>query len=309
MKKEETLCQLFFRNYLNWGNEIALRKKDYGIWNEYSWRDCYERVGKIALGLKSLGFEKGEKVAILGESTPDWFFVEVAVQCLQGVATGIFGDSNNEEVFYQVDHSDSVYVFVQDQEQTDKLIAIKDRTPKVRKVIYWEPKGLRNYEEPYLMDISDLEELGRGYKGNGQRFFEESVNQGKLEDIALLCYTSGTSGKPKGAMITHNNLITWNEWTQSRNPIYRGDNCVSYLLPGWSAVQILEYTSWLRHGMILNFPERVDTALRDLREIGPDFVVSASRMWETMVSSHQIKIADSTFLKRIIYHIFMPVAN
>jgi long-chain acyl-CoA synthetase len=191
----------------------------------------------------------------------------------------------------------------------DKIIKIKERLPGVRRIIYWDSKGLRNYNEPYLLSFKELQSLGREYEKEHPEIFDHLIEQTQPEDLAVILYTSGTTGKPKGAMISHRNLLTWNSWLMRHLPIKKGWNSVCVALPGWAGVQEVDYVNCLRGDIILNFPEETETAQQDLREIGPQIMALASRMWESMVSTVQAKALDSTFFKRLIYRIFIPIGH
>jgi len=204
----DTIPKLLRNRALEYGHrEIAMRKKDYGIWNEYTWQDIYEHVKNIAQGLLSLGFEKGDKITIIGDNDPEWFWAEWAAHSLRGAVVGVYIDCIPSEVKYYIEHSDSTFVFARDQEQVDKILEIFDQLPKLKKVIYWDPRGLWFYDMSTVMDIKVLEDLGQNYAKDHPEIFETFLSQGRGDDIAVFCYTSGTTGLPKGAMLSHQNLF------------------------------------------------------------------------------------------------------
>ena len=305
---EDTFPKFLLRNYKIWGDKIAMRKKEFGIWREYTWKDYYENVKYLSLGLISLGFKRGEKISILGDNAPQWFWAECAAQAAGGSAAGIFSDSFPPEVKYIVQHSDSVFVVVQDQEQVDKLLVIKDELPLVRKVIYWDKMGLRHYDDPILMDFEEVQKLGQEYEKSHPGAFEENVAQGKRDDLAMVLYTSGTTGLPKGAMLTNWDILRLHvpELT-TINPVYAGDEQVSFTLPAWISEQCLGYAISLAKGQIMNFPEKQETVAVDVREIAPHTLVYPSRLWEIFASTVQVKIADTSRLKRFIYELCLPI--
>jgi len=308
MKQIDTLPKLLKRNYETWGDtRIAMRHKDLGIWQEYSWKDYYENVKRFALGLKSLGFEPGDKICIIGDNEPEWYWAELACQSLRGIAVGIFVDSLPKEVKYIVDHSEAVFVVVRDQEQTDKIIQIREKVPKVEKVIYWDPKGMWSYEDPFVMSFDQVKKLGEEYEKGNPGFFEKEIEEGKDEDLAIISYTSGTTGEPKGAMTTHKNLITTvSNWFEVE-PWHYTDKYLSYVPLAWIAEQMFGITGGLISGASINFPERSETLQSDVREIGPSMILYNSRMWEGLCSTIQTKIEDGSPLKKFLFNLFLPV--
>lgn len=309
MVEPDTLPKLLRRNYEKFGDrKVAMRKKDYGIWNEYTWKDYYNKVKHFSQGLVSLGLEPADKISIIGDSDPQWFWAELAGQAAGASVTGIFSDSLPAEVKYIAVHSDSKILVVQDQEQVDKVLQLKGELPLVKKVIYWDPKGLRNYDDPLLMSFEQVLELGKKYEEAHPGFFEQRMEQGKGEDIALILYTSGTTGVPKGAITTHENLLKWATWHLRTNPrLDENTEIVCFLLPGWNAEQVTDFTPALMLGATQNFPEAAETLQENIREIAPHYVLNASRVWEGISSTIQAKIDDTTFLKRFTYHLFLPV--
>jgi len=308
MKQNNTLPKLLKFNYETWGDtRIAMRHKDFGIWQQYTWKDYYENVKSFALGLKSMGFQPGDKICIIGDNEPEWFWAELACQALRGAAIGIFVDCIPEEVRYIVDHSESIFVVTRDQEQTDKIIQIREEIPRVRKVIYWDPKGMWSYDDPFIMSFDQVKRLGQEYERKSPGFFEKEVEQGKDEDLAIISYTSGTTGKPKGAITTHKNLITTvSSWFQVE-PWHFTDRYLSYVPLAWIAEQLFGVAGGLISGASINFPERPETVQNDVREIGPSMILYNSRMWEGLCSTIQTKIEDGSPLKRVLFNLFLPI--
>ncbi|HIE17458.1 MAG TPA: long-chain fatty acid--CoA ligase [Dehalococcoidia bacterium] len=303
-----TLPKLLKQNYEKYGGKkVAMRVKEFGIWQTYTWKDYYQKVKHFSLGLISLGLEAGDKVAILGENKPQWYWAELAVQAAGGVVIGIFTDCMPHEVKFYVEHSDSKFVIAHDQEQVDKLLQIKEELPLLKKVIYWDPKGVWNYEDPILISFDKVIELGKEYEEHHPGVFEENVERGSGEDLAVFCYTSGTTGLPKAAMLKHNAAIqagrSW--WNVDR---WREDEqYVSFLPPAWITEQGLGIAGSLVSGMEVSFPEEPETVQENIREIGAQILFWGPRNWESVNRLIQAKIIDTTWFNRFLYHLFLPV--
>ncbi len=291
-------------------HRIALREKDYGIWNPVSWQEYLTHVEHFALGLKALGLAQEEKVAILGDNEPEWLYAELAIQALGAIVVGVYQDSTPPEVQYVVDYSDSVMIVAEDQEQVDKVLEIKDQLPKVRKVIYWDHKGMRYYDDPLLISFQEVEKLGREYAQEHPQAFTEAVQQGSGADIALFLTTSGTTGKPKLVMLTHRNLIKMAENLFVKTDVlHERMDFVSFLPLAWAGEQMMSLSAALTIGFTVNFPEEPETVRQNIREIAPQVMFSPPRVWESIVSDVQVKIADTTRLKRSVYHWAMKIGR
>lgn len=305
---ENTLPKLLKKNAEKYGDRrIAMRVKDRGIWQRFTWKDYYEKVKYFSLGLISLGMSRGDKVSILGENKPEIFWAELGVQAAGGTMVGIFTDCTPPEVKFYVTDSDSTFVIVHDQEQVDKLLQIKGDLPLVKKVIYWDSKGLWNYEDPILINFSKVIQLGQEYEKSHPALFEKSIDNGKGEEIALICYTSGTTGLPKGAMISHGGLVAIAQAWQEVDHWSDRDRYVSFIPPGWIAEQAVGVAGQLVSGMEVNFPEEPETVHENIREIGPTILFFAPRLWENINRMIQAKITDTSALRRWIYQLFLPI--
>ena len=308
MTTEDTLPKLLLRDYQMWGDgRIAMRRKDLGIWEEFTWKDIYEKVKYFALALIRNGFEPGDKIATLGDNDPELFWAELAAQSAGGAMTGIFSDCLPDEVRYQAWHSDSKFIVARDQEQVDKIIKIRDELPLLKKVIYWDPTGLANYEEPYLISFNDFLEQGREYEKEHPGLFEDRVAATKPDDAAVILYTSGTTGLPKGTIAYHRTILRWSGEMLAVDPLVAGENTVSFTLPGWIVEQLFVYCNMLMAGTTMNFPETLETVQTDLREIAPNILLYASRLWERLNSEMQVRINDSSWIKKFTYNLFAPV--
>jgi long-chain acyl-CoA synthetase len=309
MEKQDTIPQIIKSNSIKWGSRAAMSMKMLGIWHNYSWQDYYENVKYFSLGMITLGLQRGDVACIIGDNEPQWFWGEFAVQAAGGIATGVFVDSIPSEVKYIAEHSDTNFAIVNDQEQTDKLLEIRGELPLLKKVIYWDPKGLRNYDDPILIGFNEVMDLGREYEKTHSGLFEKNVDEGKGEDIACIYYTSGTTGLPKGAMLNHHSLITTARGFIDRYPMNENDDLISNFPAAWVGDSFFATVPHLLTGARLNFPEEPETIAEDTREIGPNFVIYGPRQWEGLVSEIQVKMLDANPLKRLVYHLFLPVGH
>ena len=311
MPKEElsTIPKIIRSNCEKWGNRPAMCMKKFGIWQRYSWKDYYETVKYFSLGLISLGLEREDVVCIIGDNEPEWFWGEFATQAAGGIATGIFVDSIPSEVKHIAAHSDAKFAIVNDQEQTDKFLEIKDELPSLEKVIYWDPKGLKNYDAPILISFTEVIKLGKDHEAMHSNLFEQNVEKGQGDDIAFIYYTSGTTGLPKGAVLTHQALINTARGFISRYTLNNDDDLISNFPAAWVGDSFFATIPHLLTGARLNFPEEPETITEDTRETGPNFVIYGPRQWESLVSEIQVKMIDANALKRFCYNLFLPVGH
>jgi long-chain acyl-CoA synthetase len=262
----------------------------------------------FVLGSSGIGLKPGDKVSLIGDDEPEGFWAEAAIQAAGGVLVALWSDSIPSEVAYIINHSDSKFVIAEDQEQIDKILEIKNDISKVQKVIYWDRKGMRKYEDPILMSYDDLKSMGSQYANTHPEFFEELVAMGKGSDIAQMSYTSGTTSLPKGAMITHNAIITSARRMEESSPLHQGEDVITTLASASVFHQWFAGYSYLC-GVIINFPEEPETLMQDYREISPRFMLITPRQWQSLSSMTQIRINDAGFLKRFFYNLFLPVGN
>lgn len=286
-------------------NKVALREKRFGIWQSFTWQQYLARVRDFALGLHCMGFDRGDHIAIIGDNRPEWVISELAAQSMGGASIGVYQDSVVDEVRYIVAQADIRYIVVEDQEQVDKIIDIWETLEGVQKVIYYDPKGLRHYDEAFLMGFPDVEALGRDFHDKNPTFFDEMVNQGLGTDVAIISTTSGTTSRPKLACISHDNLISMGKGLTAVDPFGLDDEFVSFLPLAWIGEQMISVACGMLKGFALNFPEEPETVQHNIREIGPHIIFAPPRIWENMVGEVQVKIEDTNPLKRKLYQVAM----
>jgi long-chain acyl-CoA synthetase len=307
---DTTLPKLLMEKAQVQGSRIALREKYKGIWKEISWDQYLEKVKYFCLGLVKLGLEKGDHVSILGENCKEWLFADLGTQCAGGVTVGIYPTNPVPQVEYILDHSQSKFVVVKDQEQADKVLAVKEKLPLLKKMIVIDMKGMRHYDEPFMISYRKVEALGGQLDQENSSLFRTFVDQTQPEDVALIVYTSGTTGHPKGAMISHRNII--HQTVHGTMPILHfteRDTLVSYLPLCHIFERNLSMCIPLVVGYTINFAESVHTVQQNIQEISPTFFAAVPRILEKIYSGIQIKMEDSTRLKKFLYHFWMPVGR
>jgi long-chain acyl-CoA synthetase len=284
-------------------NRCALQEKRYGIWQPLSWAEYWKRVRNFAHGLAELGFQRGEVLAILGDNRPEWVIAELAAQTLGGMSVGLYPDGVVDEVHHVVDHARVRFIVAEDQEQVDKLIALRaeGRLETVEHVVYYDPHGLEHYGLDVLLEFTELERRGAAYEQEHPAWLDAEVERGSADDVAVLCTTSGTTAKPKLAMLTHANLLSMGDNLMSADPIGERDEFVSFLPLAWIGEQMLAIACSLQVGFALSFPESAATMRADLREIGPRVMFSPPRIWQSLLSSVQVRLSDADPVKRALF--------
>jgi long-chain acyl-CoA synthetase len=280
---------------------IALQEKRYGIWQPVTWAGYRRRVRDFAHGLAALGVRPAEVVAVLGDNRPEWLIAELAAQSLGACVVGVYPTSVGDEIAHILTHAQVRVVVAEDQEQVDKLIRLMPRLETVETVIFYDPRGLEHYDEDYLREFTTVEELGRAFEQDRSGWLDEQVAAGSASDIAVICTTSGTTARPKLAMLSHGNLLAMGRSLMSIDPIGQGSRYVSFLPFAWIGEQMLTMACGLQAGFTISFPEEAATVKADLREIGPDVMFSPPRIWEDMLSSVQVRVGEAGWLKRATF--------
>jgi long-chain acyl-CoA synthetase len=305
-----TIPQLLRWRVLETGEKIALREKDFGRWNCYSWNHYYEFVRKTGLGLQKIGFAKGDKIAIISDNIPEALFVAIGAQAVGGLSAAIYQTSLPDEIGGILNYLGVSTVFCNDQEQVDKVAEVRDKIPQVKKVIYEDSRGMRGYQsDSWFMHIDELYSLGDEFHRNEPERFDSLVDMGKPDEVCHFCLTSGTTGLPKGAMLTHRNYINMGLQLTEVDPLEETDEYVSFLPFAWIGEQMNSFGVAMATGIAINFPESVETSMEDLKEIGPHFMFGAPRIYETIRSQIWLKIDESYWLNRAIYSFFMKIGE
>ncbi|MGZ3512562.1 MAG: AMP-binding protein [Thermodesulfobacteriota bacterium] len=298
-----TLPQILFKQAKELGTKkIAIREKMYGIWQAYNWEDYFQYTKHVALGFFALGLKRGENIGIITDNHPEWLFSELGAQAIGAITVNFFTSSTAKELTTMLNRIQAAYVVAQDQEQVDKLLEMKEQLPHVRKVIYVDPTGMRTYtNNPWLMSFKELLDSGAEIDAKQPNLFEEQLWKGKAEEVALMIMTSGTTGIPKLAMISHKSFTEIaRKWVETA-PIGIGDNWISITPTAWIVDQMWGMGVSPLTGMSMNFPETPETATEDFREIGPAVIITSSRFWEDLASKIRVKIADAGWVKRKLF--------
>ena len=301
MAETLTLPRYLLRNARQHAARPAIREKDRGIWQTYTWRDYHAHVRDTALGLAALGFARGDTLSVIGDNRPRLYWAQVAAMCLGGVSVPVYQDSIAKELAYVLDHAEVSVVVAEDQEQVDKILALKDQLPALKLVLYEDPRGMSQYRSPTLRSLDEVEELGRRFGAEHPGYFEAEIDKGQLDDVALFAYTSGTTGSPKGAMLTHRNMVETGHTLIKSEDIRLDDDWLAYLPMAWVGDSLYTLVINLMVGFTVNCPESPETVQRDLRELGPTAVLAPPRIWENMLTSVQVRASDSSRLKRWVF--------
>jgi long-chain acyl-CoA synthetase len=305
----DTFPKLTLQNARRLSGKVAIREKALGIWQAYTWSQYAEQARLIALGLAALGFARGDKTAVVGDNRPALYWAILATQALGGIAVPLYQDSIEKEMEYIVDHAEARFAIVEDQEQVDKLLHVRQQCPGLEYVIYDDPGGLRHYKDSCLLSLTELQERGRKFAQDRPGYFEEEVAKGAAEDTAVIAYTSGTTGQPKGAMLSHRNLIETARSAVSRERLDETEEVMAYLPMAWIGDHMFSFSQSIVAGFTTNCPESATTVLADLKEIGPTYFFAPPRIWENILTSVMIRVDDTAWIKRGLVRFFLDVAR
>ena len=305
----DTFPKLLLDRAQRLGAKPAIREKDYGIWQTWSWREVAQEVRALACGLAAIGFKRGDKLAIIGDNRPRLYCGMCAAQCLGGIPVPMYQDSVAQELQFVMEHAEARFVLAEDQEQVDKLLEIKDRCPKLELIIYDDSRGLRNYTQENLYDFEEVQKLGREFDASNPGFFMDQVNTGRGDDVSVILYTSGTTGNPKGVILTHDNVIISARNGIKFDNLHEDDEVLAYLPMAWVGDHVYSYGESYVGGFCISCPESSATVLMDLCEVGPTFFFAPPRIYENILTTVMIRMEDAGWLKRKLFHFFMTVAR
>ncbi len=298
----DTVPEFLFSRAESEKERVAMRKKEFGIWRDISWGEYAENAREVANGLLSLGVEKGERVALISENRPEFLFVDMGIQTTGGITTAIYTTNAAVEVHYILDHSESRFYFVEDEEQLDKALEVRDRLPGLEKIIVIDMKGLKKFSDPMVMSFEEFLKIGKEYQEKNPNAITERLKSIDTDDTALIVYTSGTTGPPKGAMLSHHNILWTTDSLGKTNPIYHDDEILSYLPLSHIAERVMTVFNGIYFGYTANFIENLDTVTDNMKEVSPTVVFGVPRIWEKYHSSIILQMKESTWFKRMIFN-------
>ena len=304
-----TLPRLLQRNARDFADRPAIREKDRGIWQSWTWHQYHDQVRDLALGLASLGFKRGDRLSVIGDNRPRLYWAQLAAQCLGGIPVPVYQDSIAKELAFVWQHAEVSVIVAEDQEQVDKIMGLRAELPALRLVIYDDPRGLTAAQHEWLRSYEDVQAAGRAFGAEHPGYIEAEIDKGKGDDVCLVCYTSGTTGNPKGVMITHANAIGVAETFSQEARLKPEDTSLAYLPMAWAGDSVYTLFVSLLAGFCANCPESPETVQRDLRELGPTTLLAPPRIWENMLTAVQVRAADATPLKRRTFDYFRSVAE
>jgi long-chain acyl-CoA synthetase len=305
----ETAPRLFRETVKKYGDRVAMRKKEYGLWHDISWNDYYRLVKQVGSALIALGLQKGDCGSIIGDNCPEWVIADLGIQCAGGVAVGIYATNAWPQVEYVIENSDSKFFFVENEEQLDKWLSFRDNAPLLKKVIVWDLEGLRHFKDPLVMTFEELLELGRQELEKNPDLIEKRMDEVQPEDTSMLIYTSGTTGPPKGAMLSHRNLTWMGSAITTDNPMYDNDEVMSFLPLCHVFEQLFSVLGHITHGFTVNFIESLDTVTDNMIEISPTVGYAVPRIWEKYYSAIVIKMSDATWFKKMVFYLALKIGK
>ena len=305
----DTFPKLLLYNAGRRGERPAVREKDYGIWQSWTWGTVADEVRALACGLAALGFKPGDMLVIVGDNRPQLYWAMVAAQALGGVPVPVYQDSVAAEIQYVVEHVGARFAVVEDQEQVDKLLEVKDRCPTLEHIIFKNPRGLRHYGQSFVHAYAAVQEQGRGFDADNPDFFESAVARGKGGDLAIILYTSGTTGRAKGVMLSFDNVIITARNGIELEGLTENEEVLAYLPLAWVGDNLFSFAQSYVGGFCVSCPESGDTVLTDLREIGVTYFFAPPRIFENILTQVMIRIADAGWLKRRMFDYFMDHAR
>lgn len=305
----DTLPKIFRQSCERYGQKIAHREKDFGIWLSYTWSEFYDHARLIGLGLLSLGLQRGEVVSILSEDNKEWLYTDLGVQCVGGIASGVYTTDSASQLRYLVNDSDSRFLFVENDEQLDKFLSVRDEMPGLSYVIVYQREGLHGFSDDKVIFLDDLYRLGREFLKREPNRFEQEIAHSSPKDTAILVYTSGTTGPPKGAMISHENIIVSIIGAATTLPVNEHDEQVCFLPLCHILERLITVFIPIGFGSTVNFAESPETVFDNVREVSPHVFTAVPRVWEKVYSRISIMSGESTYLGRLSYKLALSAGR
>ena len=308
----DTLPKLLLRNAVQHAGRPAMRHKDYGIWQTWTWEQLRNEVRTLAIGLRKLGLARGDGVAIVGDNRPRLYATFAAVQSLGGIPVPVYQDSVADEMAYVLEHAEARFAVVGDQEQVDKIISIADRLPKLERIVYDEEHGLAAYDPARLHSFEHVQDLGREEmraNAGAEGWWLEEIDKGRGADVSVMLYTSGTTGRPKGVMLTHDNIILSAQNGNKFDGFGPDDLLLAYLPMAWVGDHIFSYAQAYAAAMCVCCPESRETVVEDRREIGPTYFFAPPPVFQNLLTQVMVRMEDAGWLKKRMFHYFLAVAR
>jgi long-chain acyl-CoA synthetase len=305
----DTLPKVLRRNAKLWPNDAGMREKDRGIWQTYSWKAYDENVRDFALGLAACGFKRGDKLSVVGDNRPRLYWSILSAMALGGMSVPVYQDSIATELVYVLEHAEVSVIVAEDQEQVDKILSLRAQLPHLKLIVYDDGRGLTKYPVDILKSFTEVQALGAAFGLRNPDYYARELEAGRGDEVGMIAYTSGTTGRPKGVLLNNGGIIASAESLVSTEAIKRGDNWLCYLPMAWVGDTMLSLGASLVAGVTSNCPESPETVIRDLRELGPDALLGPPRIWENMMRTMQIKAGDASPLKRRVYGYFRDLAE
>jgi len=305
----ETVPLIFKQAAEKYGDRVALRKKEYGLWHDISWNEYYRLARYVGSALISMGLKRGDCVSIIGDNCPEWVIIDMGIQCIGGVSVGVYSTNAWPQVEYVIQNSESKFFCAENEEQLDKWLHFRDKAPKLEKVIVWDLEGLKHFEDPMVMTYDDILEMGRGIVEKEPDLFENRMNELTPEDLSVLTYTSGTTGPPKGAMLTHKNVTWMGRTIVMDNPIEDDDEVMSFLPLCHIFERLFSVFAQITNGYTVSFIESLDTITDNMREISPTVGYAVPRIWEKYLSAVYIRMSDATWFKKLVFGIALKIGK